>query len=139
MRERNPIPQGKYVPAKRCGNLIFTAGMTPRNNGVLIMEGPVRVDQDVSAYADAVRQAVKNALVAASNTLGENESIQSVLTLTVYVNAQEGFIAHSKLADIASEYLCEQLGEAGVAARAAVGVATLPGNAPCEIQLVACC
>lgn len=32
-REANPIPQGKYVPATRFGNMIFTAGMTPRNNG----------------------------------------------------------------------------------------------------------
>ena len=26
-REANPIPQGKYVPATRFGNMIFTAGM----------------------------------------------------------------------------------------------------------------
>lgn len=38
-KEANPIPQGKYVPAVRFGDLVFTAGMTPRNNGVLIKEG----------------------------------------------------------------------------------------------------
>lgn len=26
---QNPIPQGKYKPAVRHGDLIFTAGMTP--------------------------------------------------------------------------------------------------------------
>ena len=26
-KEANPIPQGKYVPATRFGNMIFTAGM----------------------------------------------------------------------------------------------------------------
>ena len=40
-KEANPIPQGKYVPAVRFGDLVFTAGMTPRNNGVLIKEGKV--------------------------------------------------------------------------------------------------
>ena len=34
--KKNPIPQGKYVPATRSGNLIFTAGMTSRKNGVLL-------------------------------------------------------------------------------------------------------
>ncbi|HAE80324.1 MAG TPA: RidA family protein, partial [Lachnoclostridium sp.] len=32
MKDANPIPQGKYVPANRFGQFIFTAGMTPRNN-----------------------------------------------------------------------------------------------------------
>ena len=27
-KEANPIPQGKYVPAVRFGDLVFTAGMT---------------------------------------------------------------------------------------------------------------
>ena len=35
------IPQGKYIPASRAGKLIYTAGMTPRVNGQLIMVGPV--------------------------------------------------------------------------------------------------
>lgn len=30
---KNPIPQGKYKPAVRYGNLIFTAGMTPGRTG----------------------------------------------------------------------------------------------------------
>ena len=56
--------------------------------------------------------------------------------MTVYVNAGEGFNAHSKIADFASEYLCEELGEAGIAARAAIGIASLPGEAPAEVQIV---
>ena len=46
-KEANPIPQGKYVPATRFGNLIFTAGMTPRNNGVLIRTGKVKASDDI--------------------------------------------------------------------------------------------
>ena len=30
---QNPIPQGNYKPAVRYGNLIYTAGMTPRRTG----------------------------------------------------------------------------------------------------------
>ena len=42
---QNPIPQGKYKPAVRHGGLIFTAGMTPRKNGVLLMSGKITPDQ----------------------------------------------------------------------------------------------
>ena len=72
----------------------------------------------------------------ALNKLNEGESIAQVLSLMVYVNAEDGFTIHSKLADFATDYLCEKLGDAGIAARAALGVASLPGNAPVEIQII---
>ena len=53
-KEANPIPQGKYIPATRFGNMIFTAGMTPRNNGVLIRTGKVKASDDIADYKDAV-------------------------------------------------------------------------------------
>ena len=133
----NPIPQGNYVPASRFGKMIYTAGMTPRNNGELIQSGKVITSEPVSIYKAAVRQAVANALTAAMNTLAEPEQLEQVLSLTVYVNAEDTFEAHSSLADFASEYLFEKMGNAGIASRAAIGVASLPGNAPVEIQLIA--
>ena len=128
----NPIPQGKYKPAVRKGNLIFTAGMTPRKDGVLMMTGKISPDRPLDDYRDAVIQATSNALTAAQNTLAPEERIVQILSLTVYLNATEDYTTH-----IASHWLVEQLGEAGIGARAAIGLATLPGNAPVEIQLVA--
>ncbi|MBR2098580.1 MAG: RidA family protein [Firmicutes bacterium] len=132
----NPIPQGKYVPATRFGNIIVTAGMTPRKNGQLIQTGRVEKDAPLENYKDAVRQAADNALTAASNQLEEGERIARVMSMTVYINAEEGFTAHAKLADFASDFLNEVLGDASPMARVSVGVATLPGNAPVEIQLM---
>ncbi len=133
----NPIPQGNYLPASRYGNLIYTAGMTPRKNGVLIQSGKVSTSQPISTYKTAIEQAVANALIAAKNTLSEGERLEQILSITVYINAEETFTAHSSLADYASEYLYEELGSIGIGSRAAIGVASLPGNAPVEIQLVA--
>lgn len=135
--QNNPIPQGNYVPASRFGNIIYTAGMTPRKNGVLIQSGKVLTEEPVSTYKAAVLQAVANALTAAMNTLREQEQLEQILSLTVYVNAEESFQAHTNLADFASEYLFGKLGSTGIGSRAAIGVASLPGNAPVEIQLVA--
>jgi enamine deaminase RidA (YjgF/YER057c/UK114 family) len=132
-----PRPQGDYVPAIRNGNLVFTSGMTPRLDGVLIMSGPVKVDVPLDTYRDAVILACSNALTAARALLEAGESIGAILSMTVYVAAEHGFTHHSKLADLASQYLRKEMGPSGIGARAAVGVATLPGDAPVEVQLVA--
>ena len=133
---KNPIPQGKYVPATRHGDLIFTAGMTPRKDGVLQFTGKVKSEEPLESYKEAVRIAASNALTAARNTLADGEKIVRVLSFWVYINAEEGFVSHAKLADFGSDYLTEELGEAGSAARAAIGLGTLPGNAPVEVQLI---
>ena len=135
-KKANPIPQGKYVPATRFGDVIVTAGMTPRKNGQLIQTGRVLKDAPLEDYKDAVRQAAENALTAARNQLAEDECIVRVLSMTVYVNAEDGFTSHAKIADFASDYLNEELGDASPMARVSIGVATLPGNAPVEIQLM---
>ncbi|WP_339227258.1 RidA family protein [Oceanobacillus sp. FSL K6-2867] len=135
--KRNPIPQGNYVPASRFENIIYTAGMTPRKNGVLIQTGKVCAELSIDTYKEAVRQAVENALTAAANMLAKGERLEKILGLTIYINAEDTYQAHSSLADFASEYLHEKLGETGIGSRAAVGVASLPGNAPVEIQIMA--
>ena len=135
--EKNPIPQGKYIPAKKSKDLVYSAGMTPRVDGKLMLEGKVKVSEDLNFYRDAVKQAAKNALVAIKNTLEEGEKIEDIVTMTVYVNAEEGFTSHSKLADFASDYIVENLGDIAICSRAAIGVYSLPGNAPVEVQLVA--
>ena len=133
---QNPIPQGKYVPATRGGRMIFTAGMTPRDHGVLIFSGKVKAEESLETYRAAVRQAAANCLTAARNTLAEGERIQQLLSMTVYINGEAGFRSHATLADFASEYLVEELGEAGIGSRAAIGIASLPGEAPVEVQMV---
>lgn len=83
----NPIPQGKYKPAVRKGNLIFTAGMTPRLNGQLIMSGKVESGVSVEDYRQAADQATANALNAALSCVQPGEKITQILSLTVYINA----------------------------------------------------
>ena len=81
--------------------------------------------------------ACANALTAARNLLAEDERLSAILSMTVFVAAEEGYTDHSRIADFASRYLQGTLGPAGLGSRCAVGVATLPGDAPVEIQLIA--
>lgn len=131
-----PAPQGNYLLATRDGKQIYTAGMTPRRAGELILTGPVH-NGPLDPYREAVELSCANALAAASGALKEGERLGKVLSMTVYVAADASFTAHSKLADFASAYLVNALGDAGRCSRTAIGVYTLPGNAPVEISLIA--
>lgn len=131
-----PAPQGRYVVAKRRGDLVFTAGMTPRRAGALILEGPVRSGEPLEQYRPALILACSNALDAIRSLAMPGESVREIMSMTVFIAGEHDFRAHSQLADYASEYLYQQLGNDGICSRAAVGVATLPSGAPVEVQLI---
>ena len=136
-RQGLPVPRGDYIPATRHGSFIFTAGMTPRRDGELIQTGRIPRNAPPEDYGDAVALACANALTAARNLLAEDERLSAILSMTVFVAAEEGYTDHSRIADFASRYLQGTLVPAGLGSRCAVGVATLPGDAPVEIQLIA--
>ncbi len=131
-----PIPQGKYLPAVRHADMIYTSGMTPRKAGVLMYSGKIKVTEPIDSYKEAVHLATLNALIAAQNCLKVGETISQILQLTVYLNAEHGFILHAKIADFASELLIEHLGNDCIGSRVAIGVATLPSDATVEIAII---
>src|SRR5690606_8978604 len=85
----------------------------------------------------AVRIAARNAADAVRSLLHPGEGVAAVLRTTVYLVCSPGFTRHSALADDASAFLHEQWGGATIGVRTAVGVASLPGGQPVEIDLVA--
>ena len=131
-----PIPQGKYLPAIRHNDVIYTSGMTPRQNGKLKYSGKIRVSDTLESHRDAIRLATLNAMIASQSCLKEGEKISVILQLNVFLNADAAFTAHAKIADFASELLMEQLGPYCIGSRAAIGVASLPSNAPVEVTLI---
>jgi len=131
-----PIPQGKYLPAVRHTDLIYTSGMTPRKAGKLMYSGKIRATDPIEYHRDAVRLATLNALAAAQACLTAGEKISVILQLTIFLNTEQGFTAHSKIADYASDILLEHLGPGSIGSRVAVGVATLPSDAPVEVTMI---
>lgn len=132
-----PKAQGAYLPAKRHGDLVYVSGMTPRLNGRLVMNGPVSPDMPIEDFRLAMDQACLNALSAARSLLNVNERVRAILNLNVFIAADPSFVAHSALADLASQFFTRSLGDEAVSARAAIGVASLPGGAPLELQIIA--
>ncbi len=132
-----PAPQalGDYVPAVRCENLVFTAGQLPVRDGVLVAEGRVGADVTLEQAQEAAQIAALNALAAAS-TVCDLDSVERVVKLTGYVSSAEDFVAQPTVVNGASGVMKAAFGEAGLHAREAVGVASLPLGAPVEISLV---
>ena len=134
-----PQPGGRYTSAVRANGLIFTAGMTPRAHGKLIMTGKIGNDMPLEDAKEAVLQAASNCFEAAKSVLSEGEKIDRAVQMIFMVNAEPDYLYHSKLADYASEFFAERLGEDALPARAAIGLGSLPNNAPLEIVMVFSC
>jgi enamine deaminase RidA (YjgF/YER057c/UK114 family) len=96
-------------------------------------------DLTVEEAREAAAIAAGNALSAALAALAPGQRLDRVLRLTVYVNAAPGFTQHTAVADGASARLRELLGDRGAAARSAVGVSSLPGDACVELELTCAC
>jgi enamine deaminase RidA (YjgF/YER057c/UK114 family) len=132
-----PVPQGTYLPAVRHADLVFTSGMTPRKAGVLMYSGKIQKSDSIEIHRDAVRLATTNAMIAAQSCLNEGEGIATILQLSVFLNTGPEFTEHPRIADFASELIVDQLGEECIGSRVAIGVTSLPSNAPVEVTLIA--
>lgn len=132
-----PIPQGKYLPAIRHNDLIYTSGMTPRKAGKLIFSGQISANDPIEIHKEAVSLACINALVAAQACLSKDEKISTIIQLNVFLNTETAFTAHSAIANFASYVLIENLGANCIGSRTAIGVNSLPSNATVEISLIA--
>jgi enamine deaminase RidA (YjgF/YER057c/UK114 family) len=79
---------------------------------------------------------VLNCLAAVADLLGDLDRVEAVLKLTGYVASAPGFVDQPTVVNGASVLLEQVLGDAGKHARAALGLAELPGGAPVEVDLV---
>ena len=129
-------PFGAYVPARRAGNLIYVAGQLPMKDGKLLAIGRVPSKCSLEKAREAAKQCVVNALAAVQTLPGGVGIIGGVVRVGAFVNSDDSFTEQPKVADAASEFLKEILGDAGQHVRAAVGVNTLPRDASVEIEVI---
>jgi enamine deaminase RidA (YjgF/YER057c/UK114 family) len=132
-----PAPLASYIPARRTGDFLYTAGVLPMVNGTLMLSGRVGQSVTVEQAAEAARQCVLNALAIAKAELGSLSQIKRVVKVVGFVMGTEDFAQHPQVINGASNALVEILGESvGVHARSAVGVYNLPLQSPVEIEFV---
>ena len=133
-----PKPVAAYVPAVRTGNLVFVSGQLPMRDGKLMATGPVPSAVKLDDAQLAARQCALNALAILDEQLsGDWSRLVRIVRLGVFVSSDDAFTDQPKVANGASEFLGQLLGDAGRHARAAVGVNVLPLGATVEVELIA--
>lgn len=131
-----PKPVASYVPCVRHGETLILSGQIPTKDGKVQFVGQAGRDQDVGAAQRAARLCAINAIAVGAEAAGGVDNIARVLKVVVYVASHESFTDQHLVANSASELIKDVFGKAGVHARAAVGVATLPLNSTVEIDVM---
>lgn len=132
-----PSPIASYVPVKVAGGLAFVAGQIARADGGVLHPGKVGSDVSIAQAQEAARLCALQALSALREALGGFDRLLGIAKVEVFVASAPGFTDQALVANGASDVLAEIVGEGGVHARAAVGVAELPLGACVEVVLVA--
>jgi enamine deaminase RidA (YjgF/YER057c/UK114 family) len=128
-------PVAAYVPAKRTGSLVYTAGQVPIVAGKLAATGKVGAEVDPERAKGLARICALNALAAVHALVGV-DAVTQVVKVVGFVASAPGFTGQPAVVNGASELFGEVFGEAGAHARSAIGVAELPLNAPVEVELI---
>lgn len=130
-------PVAAYVPAVQAGKWVYISGQLPFRQGKLEKIGKVGKDITLEeAYAEA-KQCAVNCIAALNSVAGDLDNVEKIVKVSGFVASAPGFNDQPKVVNGASELLGQVFGDAGKHARAAVGVAELPLNAPVEVELIA--
>ena len=126
-----PTPAGNYVHSVRTGNLLYLAG-----------KGPVAVRGKVGAeisLEDAYGHAREVGLVLISvmrAELGSLDRVSRIVKVLGMVNAVPEFGEQPAVINGCSDLFVDVFGDKGRHARSAVGMGSLPGGIPVEIEAI---
>lgn len=129
------VPLAAYVPAVRTGNLVYTSGQLPLEDGKPTHFGRLGAEVSPEEGRAAARTCALNGLAAIDALVGL-DSVVRVVKVVGFVASAAGFTGQPGVVNGASDLLGEVFGEAGAHARSAVGVAALPLDVPVEVELI---
>jgi enamine deaminase RidA (YjgF/YER057c/UK114 family) len=129
-------PVAAYVPAVRTGSYVYTSGQLPMVDGKLAATGKVGAEVDADTAKQLAQICALNALAAIRSEVGNLSAVARVVKVVGFVASTPDFTGQPGVINGVSELLGEVFGDAGVHARSAVGVASLPLDAPVEVELV---
>ena len=130
-----PKPVGVYRPMVIVGGLAYLSGHGPLKEDRTLMLGRVGDEVDLENGYLQARQVGLAMLSTLRAQLGSLNRVRRVIKLLGMVNAAPDFIQHPKVINGCSELFASVFGEdAGVGARSAVGMGSLPDNIGVEIE-----
>lgn len=132
-----PKPGGVYQPVVRVGNMLYVSGHGPLKPDKTLITGKVGVDLSEEEGYQAARQVGLAILATLKQNLGSLDRVKRLVKSLGMVNAASDFENHPAVINGYSNLMREIFGdEAGVGARSAVGMGSLPGNIAVEIEAI---
>ena len=128
-------PVAAYVPAVVSGSYVYTSGQLPFVDGKLPKTGKVGAEVTAEEAAELAAICALNA-IAAVKSVSLLEEVVRVVKVTCFVASAPEFTGQPAVANGASNLLLEAFGDIGAHARSAVGVASLPLDAPVEVEMI---
>jgi enamine deaminase RidA (YjgF/YER057c/UK114 family) len=131
-----PKPMAKYKTAVLVGNMLYVSGHGPAKiSDKTPLAGKVGVDLRTEQGKECARAVGINILSTVRATLGSLDKVKRLVKTLGMVNCAADFKEQPQVINGFSELMAEVFGEdAGVGARSAVGMGSLPGNIPVEIE-----
>ena len=125
-----------YVPARRIGNLVYTAGQVS-GTAEREIKGKLGADLSLEQGREAARTSALNCLAALLTVISSLDDVKQLVRVGAFVNSAAGFDQQPAVANGASDVFVEVFGEAGRHARTAIGVNELPAGFAVEVELIA--
>lgn len=130
-----PSPMGVYKPGLVDGKYLWLSGHGPLQADRTLLVGRVGVDFDMDGGKAAARQVGLAMLATIRATVGSLNRVRRVVKVLGMVNSTPDFERHPYVINGCSELFAEIWGaDLGVGVRSAVGMGSLPGNIPVEVE-----
>ncbi len=130
-----PAPLGVYKPFIIDGKHLYVSGHGPLQNDGSLIIGRIGDDMDFEQGKLAAQQVGLTILSTITKNIGSQDIVKRVIKVLGMVNCVAEFEKHPYIINGCSELFKIVWGEEnGVGVRSAVGMGSLPGNIPVEIE-----
>jgi enamine deaminase RidA (YjgF/YER057c/UK114 family) len=133
-----PKPMAKYKPTVQVGNMLYVSGHGPMKvEGQKMVLGKLGAKLNLEQGKASARLVGINILATVRAAIGSLDKVKRLVKTLGMVNATPDFLEHPLVVNGFSDLMAEVFGEdIGVGARSAVGMGSLPGDIPVEIECI---
>jgi enamine deaminase RidA (YjgF/YER057c/UK114 family) len=131
-----PAAAGTYSPVVVVGTLAYVSGQGPVGPDGRWLTGRVGEDLTEEQGIAAARTVGLTMLATIRAQLGSLDRVRRFVKVLGMVNCSAGFKNQPKVINGFSDLMVEIWGDNGRAARSAVGMGSLPGNIPVEVEAI---
>ena len=132
-----PKPMGVYKPIVIVNGMAYVSGHGPLKSDKSLMVGKVGSEVTKEFGYEAAKQTGLAILATLRSQLGSLDKVKRVVKTLGMVNSVPEFAEHPAVINGCSELWATVFGpDAGVGARSAVGMGSLPGNITVEIEAI---